>query len=125
VDLLRDGQTLTTDVEDLQVAYYYDRDDDGIAETTNNEWAGMGGGEPNYAPGDGTATNGWPPARLREIRINFVTRSRTVDPNRDYQEGTFQTTENRAAVAGSDGFRRRVHTSTIRLRNIGTRDLPV
>jgi hypothetical protein len=36
-------------------------------------------------------------------------------------DGYFQATGNRNAVAGNDGFRRRVHNNTIRLRNIGSR----
>jgi prepilin-type N-terminal cleavage/methylation domain-containing protein len=119
VDLMRDGQLLATDVEDLQVAYFYDKNDDGDVDSA--EYAGVTS-TTAYAPGDGSL---WPPDVLREVRVNFVTRSQSEDPNTRFQQGAFQTTENRAAVAGTDGFRRRVHNATIRLRNVGTRDLPV
>jgi prepilin-type N-terminal cleavage/methylation domain-containing protein len=120
VDLSRDGQVLATDVEDLQVAFFYDKDDDGVVDPADDEYAGASG-EPAYTPGSAT----WDPAVLREVRVNFVTRSHAEDPNTTYDQGVFQATENRAAVAGNDRFRRRVHTATIRVRNVGTRDLPV
>lgn len=120
VDLTRNGQVLATDVEDLQVAFFYDKDDDGVVDAADDEYAGASG-EPAYVPGSAS----WDPAALREVRVNFVTRSHGQDPNTRYTQGAFQATENRAAVGGSDGFRRRVHTATIRVRNVGTRDLPV
>ncbi len=118
LDLLRNGQVLATDVEDLQIALFYDGDDDGVEDP--NEYAGEAGGTA-YTPGSAT----WDPAVLREVRVNFVTRSHAEDPNTRFTQGAFQATENRAAVAGTDRFRRRVHTATIRVRNVGTRDLPV
>jgi prepilin-type N-terminal cleavage/methylation domain-containing protein len=120
LDLQRNGQILATDVEDMQVAFFYDKDDDGVVDAADDEYAGASG-EPAYAPGSAN----WDPAVLREVRVNFVTRSHSEDPNTRFTQGAFQATENRAAVAGTDRFRRRVHTATIRVRNVGTRDLPV
>jgi hypothetical protein len=56
------------------------------------------------------------------VRVNLVTRTRSED--REWTQGRLQATENRAAAGvGSDGFRRRVHTSTVMLRNLGARSL--
>jgi prepilin-type N-terminal cleavage/methylation domain-containing protein len=117
-NLERDGQVLAPDVEDLQVAFFYDLNDDG--DVDDNEYAGAED-EPVYDAG----SDDWEPAELREVRVNFVTRSRREDSNDLYQEGLFESTENRAPETTRDGFRRRVHSATIRLRNVGTRDLPV
>jgi hypothetical protein len=53
------------------------------------------------------------------VRANLVLRTRFPDAN--WSQGVFQNLENRTAVAGTDGFRRRVHTATVRLRNVGNR----
>ncbi len=46
-------------------------------------------------------------------------RSRRPDPN--LNGATFQVRENRAPIAGTDGFRRRAFTAEVRPRNIGHR----
>jgi prepilin-type N-terminal cleavage/methylation domain-containing protein len=115
--LTRDGDVLAPDVEDLQVALFFDLDQDGAVDA--NEYPGSGGSEPNFIPGAAT----WTDTLLREMRINFVTRSRDEDPNTDYNRGVFQTRENRAPPGGTDRFRRRVHSATIRIRNVGGRDI--
>ena len=56
---------------------------------------------------------------LRAVRFNVVTRTRSEDDR--FTQGFFQATENRGAVAGQDGYRRRVHTAIVRMRNIGDR----
>jgi hypothetical protein len=53
------------------------------------------------------------------VRINFVARTRIEDPR--FNAGSFQALENRAAIAGNDGYRRRVHSSTIMPRNLVNR----
>ena len=55
----------------------------------------------------------------REMRVSLVTRTRS--PDVDFINGQEQTTENRTAGGGNDGFRRRVTTSTARLRNVANR----
>lgn len=108
--LLRDNLVLTNDVEDLQVAWYHDLDGDRVEDA--GEWsatAATGLSTPSTRDG-GT---------LRAVRVNVVVRTRDEDER--LAQGTFQRTENRAAVAGTDGFRRRVLTSTLRLRNVGVR----
>jgi len=109
--LLRNGMALASDVEDLQVAYFIDMDEDGKPKADDSEYPGSGA-SPDYASKDTDHS------KLREIRFNIVVRSRNTDPT--YSEGFVQATENRAA-GGGDGFRRRVFTSTVRPRNIGYR----
>lgn len=121
-NLSRNGVLLATDVEDFQVAYFFDTNDDGSIASDGSEYPGSaayasyGGGGATYS------SSAWKADELREIRTNIVVRSSQQDPNQNYSEGRFQTTENRAAVTGSDRFRRRVQTSEVRLRNVGVRD---
>lgn len=114
--LTRNGRTLATGVEDLQVALFFDLDRNGRVDDEDQpggELPGGPGGAPVYESDD------WDHRDLREIRLNLVTRTR--DPERENQVGQFQATANRAAPGGNDGFRRRVHSSTVKLRNVGFR----
>lgn len=110
--LLRNGMALASDVEDLQVAYFIDIDENGQV-TTASEYPGSDISPVDYASKDTDHS------KLREIRFNIVVRSRNTDPS--YSEGFVQATENRGAVGVNDGFRRRVFTSTVRPRNLGYR----
>lgn len=112
-ELLRDNLVLASDVDDLQVAFFYDVDEDRVIDGLAVEYPGSAGGLV-YQP------ENWDGTTLREVRINFVVRTRDDDDR--LSEGQFQVTENRVAgAAPADGFRRRVHTATVRLRNVGTR----
>jgi len=113
--LLRDGRVIASGVEDLQVALFFDQDRDGQVDKEDQPAGEM----PGAAGADDYASNKYDNRDLREIRINLVTRTRTAD--RENQVGQFQTTENRVAPGGNDGYRRRVHTSTVKLRNVGYR----
>jgi prepilin-type N-terminal cleavage/methylation domain-containing protein len=107
--LLRDGMVLADGVEDLQFAFFYDSDDDGVRD------------EPAEFPGSNNtyASNAWNNEILREIRFNVVVRT-AADPS--WSQGQFQAKENRIAPAGGpDGFRRRVFTASVRPRNVGRR----
>jgi prepilin-type N-terminal cleavage/methylation domain-containing protein len=105
--LLRDGELLAKDVEDLQVAWFYD---DGDGQVEAGEYQGTSATDYEPENTDGEA--------LREIRINLVLRTRGEDPRNPDTAGTGQRTENRDTnVAGDDGRRRRVHTVTVRVRN--------
>jgi prepilin-type N-terminal cleavage/methylation domain-containing protein len=110
--LRRNGMALATDVEDLQVAYFIDGDENGKPKADDSEYPGSGA-SPGYASKDTDHS------MLREVRFNIVVRSRNTDPR--FSEGFVQATENRGAVGANDGFRRRVFTSTVRPRNIGFR----
>lgn len=112
--LLRDGMVLAPDVEDMQVAFFFDVDGNNQVTTVAGEYPGSAGGAVYDA-------SSWDNRQLREVRVSFVVRSRAADPT--FSDGHFQATENRAVVVGSDGFRRRVHTTTVRTRNVGNRGL--
>jgi hypothetical protein len=108
--LRRNGLALARGVEDLQVAYLFDFDGDNAIAA--NEIRGDAGGTAYVA-------NAQSIEDLRQLRINFVARTRTEDER--FNAGSFQATENRVPVAGNDGYRRRVHTSTILPRNLVNR----
>jgi type II secretory pathway pseudopilin PulG len=108
--LFRNGLRLARGVEDLQIAYLFDFDGDGAI--ASNEVRGDAGGTAYVARNQSVED-------LREVRINFVARTRVEDPR--FDAGSFQALENRAEVAGNDGYRRRVHTSTIMPRNLVNR----
>jgi prepilin-type N-terminal cleavage/methylation domain-containing protein len=109
-NLERDGILLSGGLEDLQIAYFFD-DGDLIVEA--GEYRGISGA--NYDAQDQNAED------LREIRLNLVVRTRREDAH--FPGGLPQELENRAFGGGpsSDGFRRRVHTSRLMLRNVGSR----
>jgi len=111
-ELQRNGQTIVEQVEDFQVAWFYDLDGDQLVGPGEYIADGVGGAD-TYDATDLDAT------LLRELRINVVVRTRDEDPNESWQGGVGQATENRDpdSVAPTDGARRRVHTSTVRLRN--------
>lgn len=108
-ELFRDGVSLAKDVEDLQVAWFHDADDDGQA--TGTEYSGVSGNPFDHQAVDGND--------LRELRVNLVVRTRDDDPRNPTNAGTGQATENQTNAPGPDGKRRRVHTATVRLRNLG------
>lgn len=108
--LVRNGTVVAGDVEDLQVSVFVDLDEDGDIDA--GEYFGATG-NPQLDP---SATD---LSLAREARAGFVLRTRDADPN--YTQGTFQALENRAPVAGADGFRRRAWVSTIMFRNIAPR----
>ncbi|HME69913.1 MAG TPA: PilW family protein [Myxococcota bacterium] len=116
--LRRDNLVLANDIEDLQVAYFFDVVPNGLVDSVAQEYPGssaaLGGVQYNPAAWDGT--------RLREIRVNVVVRSRTADLN--LQGSQPQATENRIGLVPDppgQNYHRRVVTSTVRLRNVGQR----
>jgi prepilin-type N-terminal cleavage/methylation domain-containing protein len=108
--LTRDGVPMASDVEDLQVAWFFDIDGDG--RYTGSEYRGIN--LTDLLDTDG----GVDPGTLREIRFNLVVRTSEDDPANPTAAGAGQARENRTNAPGADGRRRRVHTSTIRLRNL-------
>lgn len=108
-DFLRNGLVLIPGIEDFQVAFFFDLDGD--FQIDSGETRGDGTGSDYVASAVDAAD-------LREIRFNLIARSQFSDPNFN---GAFIEVENRNDVTGSDGFRRRLHTSTVMLRNVGTR----
>lgn len=110
LQLLRDGQPVADDVEDLQIAAFVDADQDRAVDA--GEYRGI-------SAADMLDPSGTNISLTREVRANFVVRTRRADI--DSANGRFQQAENRAAVAGTDGFRRRAYSATVMLRNVGTR----
>jgi hypothetical protein len=110
MQLLRDGMLVADDVEDLQIAVFVDADLD--RDIDAGEYRGDGVG----ADFDPTAVD---PTSIREVRANIALRTRREDF--DNPNGRFQQSENRPAAGAADGFRRRVHSSIIKLRNVGGR----
>jgi len=111
LQLFRGRFLVAADVEDLQVAFFFDANGDNVVDP--NEYRGDGVG-PDYS------AQGSDASELREARLNRVVRTRRSEP--EFTRGLMQATENRTPVAGSDGFRRRVHTSVVRLRNFSSRN---
>jgi prepilin-type N-terminal cleavage/methylation domain-containing protein len=108
-ELRRDGVLLAKDIEDLQVAWFYDDDTDQIVDA--GEMRGVAG--TNL---DTTAVTG---SELREVRFNLVARTRANDPRNPDDAGIGQARENRAtSIPAADGKHRRVQTATVRLRNL-------
>lgn len=97
-------------VEDLQLAWFFDLDEDNVVDA--NEYQGDGSG-PDYDASGSDAS------LLRELRVNLVLRTPDADP--EHTVFAPIPTENRTYAAGTDGFRRRVHSSVVRLRNLGRR----
>ncbi|MBW2576601.1 MAG: prepilin-type N-terminal cleavage/methylation domain-containing protein [Deltaproteobacteria bacterium] len=107
--LYRNGLLLADGVEDLQLAFFLDSN--GNFSLDVGELHGISGN--NYVAKDSDASD------LRAVRFNVVTRTRSEDER--FTQGFFQNMENRDAIAGQDGYRRRVHTAIVRMRNIGDR----
>jgi hypothetical protein len=109
--LLRNDLRLADGIEDLQITYFMDLDGDNTVDS--GELRGESSSESYLA----SASNA---SDLRWVRLNVVARTRAEDD--DFTQGFIQTTENRAVGgATQDGFRRRVHTAIVRMRNIGDR----
>ncbi|MGB0621108.1 MAG: prepilin-type N-terminal cleavage/methylation domain-containing protein [Myxococcota bacterium] len=110
LQLVRDGTPVADDVEDLQIAVFVDADEDRTVDT--GEYFGDGVSA-NFDP------QGIDLSLAREVRANVVIRTRLED--QDNPNGRFQDSENRGAAGANDGFRRRVYSSTVMLRNVGSR----
>ncbi len=116
--LFRDGVLIANDVEDLQVAYFFDLDDDRVpdaGEVQGDLGAFVGDGV--AVPYDSTVANG---RFLRQVEISLVTSTRSDDPDPASPARIQQTTGNRdpATLDAPDRKRRRVYTSTVRMRNV-------
>ena len=110
--LIRDGMVLANDVEDLQLALFYDLNDDGAVSALESP----GSDAQEYEPG------GFDNGFLREVRVTVVARTRSQDPDvlvdPDLARGVTQGFENRPAGVVPDGFRRRSITLTVQPRNV-------
>ena len=109
-ELRRDGVLLAKDIEDLQVAWFYDDNTNEIVDA----------GEMRGVTGTNLDTAAVTGPELREVRFDLIARTRADDPRNPDDAGIGQARENRtaASVAAADGKHRRVYTSTARLRNL-------
>ena len=107
--LYRNNLLLANGIEDLQIVYFLDTNGN------NTVQAGelRGDSATDYLAATSNASF------LRWVRLNIVARTRSEDER--FTQGFFQATENRDPVPGQDGFRRRVYTAIVRMRNVGDR----
>lgn len=127
--LMRDGMVFAPDVEDLQVAFFYDVDGDGVvdgATTTTPPFNSATEYPGSNAANSTWQSSAWDGRDLREVRVTLVGRTRSQDPdaalNPNMRTGQPQMFENRAPFAGApDGFRRRALTFAVQPRNVGRR----
>jgi prepilin-type N-terminal cleavage/methylation domain-containing protein len=114
--LERNGQLLASDVEDFQLTFFFDEDDDRVVDANES----FGGSGDTAAPWELSPPSNRPDfSSLREVGVNIVTVTRGDDPNVHYQLGAGQVTGNRTAASlpSGDGKRRRFHSARVRLRN--------
>ncbi len=110
--LTRNGLLVADDVEDMQVNYFLDVDDDGLIDP--GELNGSGG------PQDYLATRGSDGQFLRDVTVSLIVRSAMEETETVVLQGTVQDLENHVAPAVIlDGYRRRALSSTVRPRNVG------
>jgi prepilin-type N-terminal cleavage/methylation domain-containing protein len=128
--LIRDGLVLGTDVEDLQVAFFYDSDGDGAVDGLDPAFEAPPEHSALEYPGSAAAGSSyqaalWNNEELREVRVTVVTRTRGQDPdvlrNPAFARQLPQAFENRVPGVVPDGFRRRALTLAVQPRNVGRR----
>ena len=109
--LLRNGVVIVDQIDDFQIAWFFDLDGNRLVDP-GEYFADGDGAIDDYDASDLDAS------MLLEVRINVVIRTRDEDP-RDWQGGIGQVVENRDpnSIGPADGARRRSYTSTVRLRN--------
>ena len=126
--LMRDGIVMAEDVEDLQVAAFFDALDDGIITALGPlaplPWHNAAEYPGSAAVGSAYISGARDNSELREIRVTVVARTRSEDPDvvlRPALANYFQQRpENRVilGVLAADGFRRRAVTMAIAPRNV-------
>lgn len=122
--LLWNNKTLADGIEDFQVTYIIDNNNDN--QVTANEVFGddetsghnlFQDDEPTHGAST-TVLDAGAAELVREIRVNLIARTRLEDE--EYTQGHVLGTENRdISSASADGFRRRRITTKVMLRNVG------
>jgi len=109
--MVNDEAVLASDVEDLQLALFYDGNGNGVVDAL--EYPGAAA---EYE------SKSWSNDELREVRVTVVARTRSQDPdvlaNPNLASSVTQGFENRPAGVATDGFRRRSITLTVQPRNV-------
>jgi len=125
--LIRNGMVLASDVEDLQVAMFYDTDDDGVVDGLDPDFTPPPAHSATEYPGSAAdnaeyESGAWDNSELREVRVTVVARTRAEDPNVAINPALAtsvrQGFENRQSATAADGFRRRSITLTVQPRNV-------
>ena len=101
-ELKRNNELLSPQVEDFQVEFHVDADDNGIID----------GGETTWVHGLTSTTN-----RVREVRLSVLTRTMQEDPQLSGVSGR-QGVANRTAAGSADQYRRRLETVRVAPRNL-------
>jgi prepilin-type N-terminal cleavage/methylation domain-containing protein len=123
--LLWNGNALADGVEDMQVTYIIENDSPPNNQVAANEIFGDDEtsahqlfNQSNPNPGGGSVTlTGSASELVREVEVSIVVRARLEDE--DFNMGRFQGTGNRnVSSVTADGFRRRVVTTKVMLRNV-------
>lgn len=102
------AQPLADNIEDMQIAYGIDINNNGIV--ADGKFGVVPGGEWFDDP------TGRDMTLLREIKLTLVARTTREDPA--YNAGARPAVEDNPAAPAADGFRRRVLQTTVKLRNI-------
>lgn len=102
-----DDEVIAENIEDLQLAYAVDADNDGQMDDADAD------GQPDYVDGSAVADFG----TIRAVRINVLARSDRPDPNFFQQGNPPGQIENRAHAVTDDNFRRRWWRTTVKVRN--------
>jgi len=103
----RNGDLLANGIDDFQISYFFDVDDDGTIDA----------GENPGSLGTTYTADSRDVSSLKAVNFSLVLRTRAADPN--FNEGLFRAFENRSPIVGNDSFRRRVIVGGVRPRNIG------
>lgn len=109
-ELRWNDRTLASGIEDLQVVWIFDENGDNDIDPADDIRGN--GNQPDYDSAEYTA------GLLRQIRLSTVSRSRLEDPG---FTGQPLTPFNRQPIAATDGYRRRILETRVRLRNLETR----
>lgn len=110
-ELKRSGQTVCEHIEDLQFAFWVDRDDDGVEDA--GEW--VDGNDTSVLTAGGDLLEADKPF-VRSVRVTLV--GRTAMEHKDLAANSRPAIEDHAA-GSADHFRRRISQVTLEIRNMG------
>ena len=127
--LFRNALPIANDITDFQFAVFFDLDNDGVQDagellgsantTTTPAYVSVGSG----MAGSATARNH---GRVRYVRVNLIGTTRVavetaVTGTTAFTELYYPENRQQPTTLPDDGLRRRLHTTTVQLRNVGNR----